>query len=60
MRFEMRWLVRPGWDGPEKELQYRYEMETIDYSMHDSKTGGFLRTNGWSSWITVPTVDETK
>jgi len=30
MRFEMRWLVTPGWDGPEKILQYRYEREITD------------------------------
>lgn len=61
MRFEMRWFIIPGMqDGSEKELQYRYEIETTDYSMHDSKTGGFIRSTGWTLWITVPTVDETK
>ena len=25
---EMRYLVRPGWDGPEKILQYRQKVDT--------------------------------
>lgn len=56
----MRWLVRPGWDGPEKILQCRYQHEAIDYSAKEPNTGEFLRTTVWSSWKDVPTVDETK
>jgi len=58
MRLEMRWLVTPGWDGPEKILQYRYQIEVTDYSAHNPTTGGFLKTFGWTEWCTVPTVDE--
>ena len=55
MNFEMRWLVQ---NGPEKFLQYRCEVENIDYSMHNTTTGSPIKTIGWSRWIDVPTVDE--
>ena len=59
MNYEMRWVIRPSWDGPEKVLQYRYEFENIDYSMHNTTTGSPIKTKVWSNWIDVPTVDET-
>ena len=58
MKFEMRWLVTPGWDGPEKILQYRYEREVTDYSIENPRTGSFVKRNELTEWITVPTVDE--
>ena len=58
MRFEMRWLVTPGSDGPEKILQYRYEREVTDYSVQNPRTNSFIKRNELSDWITVPTVDE--
>lgn len=58
MKFEMRWLVTPGWDGPEKILQYRYEREVTDYSIENPRTGSFVKRNELTDWITVPTVDE--
>jgi len=58
MRFEMRWLITAGWDGPVKILQYRYQTEVTDYSAHNTTTGGFLKTLGWTEWCTVPEVDE--
>lgn len=58
MRFEMRWLITAGWDGPEKILQYRYQTEVTDYGAHNPTTGGFLKTLGWTEWVTVPTIDE--
>jgi hypothetical protein len=58
MRFEMRWLVTPGWDGPEKILQYRYEREITDYSITNPRTGSFLIRKELSEWINVETVDE--
>ena len=58
MKFEMRWLVTPGWDGPEKILQYRYEREVTDYSIENPRTGSFVIRNELTDWITVPTVDE--
>ena len=58
MKFEMRWLVTPGWDGPEKILQYRYEREVTDYSIENPRSGSFVKRNELTDWITVPTVDE--
>ena len=55
MKFEMRWLVTPGWDGPEKILQYRYEREVTDYSIENPRTGSFVKRNELTDWITVPT-----
>lgn len=54
---ELRWLIQAGWDGPEKVLQYRQKLDTIDYSSKDSN-GVFLKTNEMTDWVTVPTVDE--
>jgi hypothetical protein len=58
MRFEMRWLITAGWDGPEKILQYRYETEITDYGTQNPRTGSFLRTTGFTEWQTVPEIDE--
>ena len=55
MKFEMRWLVTLGWDGPEKILQYRYEREVTDYSIENPRTGSFVKRNELTDWITVPT-----
>jgi len=58
MRFEMRWLITAGWDGPVKILQYRYETEITDYASQNPRTGSFLRTTGFTEWCTVPEIDE--
>ena len=58
MKFEMRWFVTLGWDGPEKILQYRHEREVTDYSLENPRTGSFVKRNELTDWITVPTVDE--
>ena len=58
--FELRYLVRNGWDGPEQVLQYRTQHEVTDYSGTDPRTGGFIRKIEWTEWKYVPTVDETK
>ena len=58
--YELRWLVRNGWDGPEQVLQYRTRSEVPDYSGTDPRTGGFSKRMEWSEWKYVPTVDETK
>jgi len=58
MRFEMRWLVTAGWDGPEKILQYRYEREITDYSITNPRTGSFVVRTELTEWINVETVDE--
>jgi hypothetical protein len=54
---EMRWLIQPGWDGPEKVLQYRQKLDIIDYSRKDSN-GVFLKTAEMTDWVTVPEIDE--
>ena len=56
MSFEMRWIVC---NGIEKVLQYRYQIENINYDMFTS-TGSPIKTIGWSRWTDVPTVNETK
>ena len=53
----MRWLIQPGWDGPEKVLQYRQKLDIIDYSRKDSN-GVFLKTAEMTDWVTVPEIDE--
>lgn len=58
MRFEMRWLITAGWDGPVKILQYRYETEITDYGTQNPRTGGFLKRTGFTEWQTVPEIDE--
>lgn len=55
--FELRWLVRPGWDGPEEVLQYRAKIEVTDYSNLDEH--GYHRNKvDWNEWRDVPTVKE--
>jgi hypothetical protein len=58
--YELRYLVRPGWDGPEKVLQYRTQVEVSDYGSTNIKTGDFIKKKEWTKWQDVPTVDETK
>ena len=53
--FEIRWLVRYGWDGPEQVLQYRTQIEVADYSTEEH-----LKKKKWTDWQYVPTVDDTK
>ena len=59
---EMRWLVRPGWDGPERVLQYRQQ---IDVTVRAGGAGtwdavSIARTANmqWSDWRDVPEVDK--
>jgi hypothetical protein len=54
---ELRWLIQPGWDGPEKVLQYRQKLDIIDYSRKDSN-GVFIKTTEMTDWVTVPEIDE--
>ena len=58
--YELRYLIRSGWDGPEKVLQYRTQVEVSDYSAKTTETGSFIKKKEWSEWEDVPTVDETK
>ena len=57
--FELRYLVQNGWDGPEKVLQYRTQIEVTDYSGTTVK-GSFTTKKEWTEWQDVPIVDETK
>ena len=58
--YELRYLIRSGWDGPEKVLQYRTEIEVADYSTPNPRTGDYTKKKQWTEWKYVPTVDETK
>lgn len=57
MKFEMRWFVVEGYDGPEKLLQYRYEREITDYSIENPRTGSFVKKKELTDWIDVPTEE---
>ena len=53
---ELRWLIKNGWDGPERVLQCRtFEPRGFD-------DDGVPHYNGdpsnWSKWEDVPTVRE--
>ena len=59
---EMRWLVRPGWDGPERVLQYRQQ---IDITVRAGGAGTWDNTSiaqtanyQWSEWLDVPEIVE--
>jgi hypothetical protein len=55
--YELRYFVRNGWDGPEKVLQYRTQIEVTDYSGTTDK-GSFTKKREWTEWEDVPTVKE--
>ena len=55
--YELRYLVRPGWDGPEQVLQYRTQFEVTDYSTTTEK-GSFTKKKEWTEWQDVPTVKD--
>ena len=55
--FELRYLVRPGWDGPEKVLQYRTQIEVSDYS-RTTENGSYTKRTEWTEWQDVPTVKD--
>jgi hypothetical protein len=55
--YELRYLVRKGWDGPEKVLQYRTQHEVTDYSTTTEK-GSFTKKREWTEWCDVPTVED--
>lgn len=57
-KFELRWLTRAGWDGPEKVLQYRYAFKTSDYGSVDPATGDFIKVRTWTEWADVPEVED--
>jgi hypothetical protein len=57
--YELRYLVRNGWGGPEQVLQYRTQLEVTDYSTTTIQ-GSFTKKREWTEWQDVPIIDETK
>jgi hypothetical protein len=55
--YELRYFVRPGWDGPEKVLQYRTHIEVTDYSTK-TDDGRYVSVKKWTDWCDVPTVED--
>ena len=55
--YELRYLVRPGWDGPEQVLQYRTQSEVTDYST-TTTNGSFTKKREWTEWQDVPIVKD--
>ena len=55
--YELRYLVRKGWDGPEKVLQYRTQLEVTDYS-GTTVNGSNTKKREWTEWQDVPTVED--
>ena len=55
--YELRYLVRSGWDGPEKVLQYRTQSEVTDYSTTNIN-GSFTKKREWTEWQDVPIVKD--
>jgi len=59
--FELRWHIRPGWDGPEKVLQFRAKQDVaVRAGMWDKESIERTAVYQWSEWKDVPKVDETK
>jgi len=55
--YELRYLVRTSWDGPEKVLQYRTQFEVTDYSSQ-TVNGQYVLIKKWAEWQDVPTVED--
>ena len=55
--YELRYLVRSGWDGPEQVLQYRTQSEVTDYST-TTTNGSFTKKREWTEWQDVPIVKD--
>ena len=55
--YELRYLVRTSWDGPEKVLQYRTQSEVTDYST-TTLNGSFTKKREWTEWQDVPIVKD--
>ena len=55
--YELRYFVRTSWDGPEKVLQYRTQIEVSDYSTK-TDDGRYVSVKKWTEWQDVPTVKD--
>lgn len=53
---EIRWVIREGWDGPEKVLQFRTEQRIYPITANALNWGQGPRYQ-WTEWTYVPTVD---
>jgi hypothetical protein len=58
---ELRWYVRPGWDGPEKVLQYRVKVPLYRYEEKNPFWGQAPTAQldtplsyAWGPWKDVP------
>jgi hypothetical protein len=54
---ELRWFIRQGWDGPEKVLQQRQQIDMNVYAGN----GPFpdtMKNMQWSEWKDIPTVKD--
>ena len=55
--YELRYFVRPGWDGPEQVLQYRTQIEVTDYSS-PNENAQYMSVKKWNEWQDVPIVED--
>lgn len=55
--YELRYLVQKGWDGPEKVLQYRTQIEVTDYSTK-TDDGKYVSIKKWNEWQDVPIIED--
>jgi hypothetical protein len=55
---ELRWLVRPGWDGPERILQVRQKVDINIYAGAPFPGTTFTPNLQWSEWKDIPEVKE--
>jgi hypothetical protein len=54
---ELRWLIRAGWDGPEKVLQARYKRDVTVWAGTPTQEQIRAMANyQWTEWIDVPEV----
>ena len=59
--FELRWRIRPGWDGPEKVLQFRVKRDVNVWAgMPTQEQVRVMANYQWSEWQDVPEFDDTK
>jgi hypothetical protein len=54
---EIRWLVRAGWDGPERILQSRQKIDMTVYA-GNGPFADSLKNMQWSEWKDVPVVKD--
>jgi len=52
---ELRWLIRDGFDGPERILQYRQKIANV---YRDGYGGAVMNYSDYSVWQDVPLVND--